>query len=116
MKVRDSGMPEERLWASFFDVDFVLDQVLLQRPVPTVVEFGCGYGTFTIPAVRRTIGVVHAIDIERDMVAATCDKAARPASRTCRVRWTPIVGQNLGLNKVGAARESLYSSRRGRIR
>ncbi len=41
-----------------------------------VVDFGCGYGTFTIPAagiVER--GVVHAFDIDEDMIDATRNKA-----------------------------------------
>jgi ubiquinone/menaquinone biosynthesis C-methylase UbiE len=36
-----------------------------------VAEFGCGYGTFTIPAARVVRGTVHAIDIDAAMVAAT---------------------------------------------
>ena len=42
------------------------------------VEFGCGYGTFTIPVARATLGTLHAIDIDPLMVAATT--AARVAA------------------------------------
>jgi SAM-dependent methyltransferase len=44
-------------------------------PCGDVVEFGCGYGTFTIPAAQATGGRVIAFDIEPDMVAATVQKA-----------------------------------------
>ncbi|HEX3150110.1 MAG TPA: class I SAM-dependent methyltransferase [Gemmataceae bacterium] len=44
-------------------------------PCGDVVEFGCGYGTFTIPAARLIEGRVLALDIEPDMVAATTRRA-----------------------------------------
>ncbi len=44
-------------------------------PCGDVVEFGCGYGTFTIPAARLVAGKVIALDIEPEMVAETNRKA-----------------------------------------
>jgi SAM-dependent methyltransferase len=44
-------------------------------PCGDIVEFGCGYGTFTIPAAQQTIGRVIAFDIEPDMVAKTTSRA-----------------------------------------
>jgi ubiquinone/menaquinone biosynthesis C-methylase UbiE len=44
-------------------------------PCGNVVEFGCGYGTFTLPAARAVQGRVLALDIEPEMVAATACKA-----------------------------------------
>jgi SAM-dependent methyltransferase len=76
MKGRDSGMPDEAYWASFFRADEILG--LLHDDADTaggIVEFGCGYGTFTLPAARRTSGLVTALDIEPAMVAAVCTKA-----------------------------------------
>ena len=43
MKVRDSGMPDEKMWAGFFDARRILVQ--LDFSDSDVVEFGCGYGT-----------------------------------------------------------------------
>ncbi len=40
-----------------------------------MVEFGCGYGTFTIPAARLVGGQVFALDIELGMVQITTQKA-----------------------------------------
>lgn len=45
-------------------------------PCGEVVEFGCGYGTFTLPAAELVEGRVLALDIEPEMVAATAQKAA----------------------------------------
>jgi len=40
-----------------------------------IVEFGCGYGTFTLPAARRTQGIVNALDIDPVMVARVRERA-----------------------------------------
>jgi SAM-dependent methyltransferase len=44
-------------------------------PCGDVVEFGCGYGTFTLPAAKLVSGRVFAFDIEPDMVAETTRRA-----------------------------------------
>lgn len=49
-----------------------------------VVEFGCGYGTFTLPAAKRVQGSVFALDIDPQMLTLT-EIRARQASVT-RVR------------------------------
>ena len=46
-----------------------------------VVEFGCGYGTFTIPAARRSRGTVHAIDLDPEMLAVV-QRKVREEGRT----------------------------------
>ena len=75
MKTRESDMPEEELWSTFFDVEAILTALELTGAVRNAVDFGCGYGTFTIPAAQRVSGTVYALDIEPDMVAATVRKA-----------------------------------------
>jgi SAM-dependent methyltransferase len=71
MKVRDSGMPEEAYWESLFDIPLILDSFAIGTGIGDVVEFGCGYGTFTVPVARRISGLLHALDIEPDMVAGS---------------------------------------------
>jgi SAM-dependent methyltransferase len=44
-------------------------------PRTGVVEFGCGYGTFTIAAASAVAGPVFALDIDPAMVAVTEEKA-----------------------------------------
>lgn len=69
MKARESSMPEETYWESFFDADATMDIFFDASGLSgNLVEFGCGYGTFTLPAARRTQGVVTALDIEPLMV------------------------------------------------
>ena len=56
MKVRDSGMPPETLWSSFFNVETILDIMQVNNTVNNLMEIGCGYGTFTINASKRIKG------------------------------------------------------------
>ena len=44
-------------------------------PCGDVVEFGCGYGTFTMPAAKQIDGRLLALDIEPKMVDAINHKA-----------------------------------------
>ena len=75
MKGRESGMPDETYWASFFDADAALEKLLGSRVDGNVIEFGCGYGSFTVPAARRAAGYVTALDIEPEMVDCVRQKA-----------------------------------------
>lgn len=75
MKTRESGMPSDELWQSFFDPKLVLTRLGLDSKCVDVLEFGCGYGTFTIPASQLVCGRVYAIDIEPKMIAITGAKS-----------------------------------------
>jgi len=44
-------------------------------PCGDIVEFGCGYGAFTIPTAQLAKGRVVALDIEPELVAETVRKA-----------------------------------------
>ncbi len=75
MKIRESGMPDEGMWRGFFDAEAILTRLGLSAACRDVVDFGCGYGTFTIPAAGIVSGTVHALDIEAEMIQATKLKA-----------------------------------------
>jgi SAM-dependent methyltransferase len=77
MKVRDSGMPDEATWDRFFDPREILDALSFDNAESNVIDFGCGYGTFTIATAERTSGMVYAIDIDPAMIAATGARAAK---------------------------------------
>lgn len=96
MKTRESGMPEEGMWVAFFTPDEVLRKLGLPTSA-NVVDFGCGYGTFTIPAAQHTSGMVHALDIEPEMVAATQAKAESLGLRNVRTCLRDFVADGTGL-------------------
>jgi ubiquinone/menaquinone biosynthesis C-methylase UbiE len=68
MKIRESGMPEETYWESFFNPVFILSQLQFDNTVSNAVEFGSGYGTFTIPAAKIITGNLYAFDIDPFMI------------------------------------------------
>lgn len=75
MKTRESGMPDEGTWSQFYDPELILDKLAVNDLSGNIADLGCGYGTFSIPAARRTSGLVYAIDIEAAMIEFTREKA-----------------------------------------
>ncbi len=69
MKIRESGMPDEKYWESFFDVQNIFTQLQLDNKVNDIVEFGSGYGTFTIPTAKIIKGTLYAFDIDEEMIS-----------------------------------------------
>lgn len=63
-------MPSEQLWSGFFDVQTTLNLMMVNSKIADVADFGCGYGTFAIPAAQRIRGILYAIDIEPKMLHA----------------------------------------------
>jgi ubiquinone/menaquinone biosynthesis C-methylase UbiE len=61
------------------------------------VDFGCGYGTFAIPAARVVQGIVHALDIEPAMVAATAVKAKEAGLTNVRSEQRDFIADGTGL-------------------
>lgn len=76
MKIRESGMPGEGVWSGFFSPEHTLTALGLSESCETVVDIGCGYGTFSIPAARLVQGTVHAIDIDHEMITVVTAKAS----------------------------------------
>ena len=110
MKGRESGMPEEGYWSTFFDADKAVDALLGQTDVQGhLVEFGCGYGTFTFPAARRTTGKVTALDIEPEMVALVRTKAETSGLSNVHAVLRDFVAQGTGLGDGAQAHVMIYN-------
>lgn len=73
--MRDSGMPAESVWATFFNTENILDWLEVNKSVKNLMEVGCGYGTFTISAAKKISGKIFAFDIEPEMIDYTRNKA-----------------------------------------
>lgn len=97
MKVRDSGMPDEEMWAGFFDPTTVLAMFGLDRNVQDLVEFGCGYGTFTLAAADMVSGTVYALDIEPDLVSLVEQKCSEAGITNVRATVCDFVKEGTGL-------------------
>jgi len=105
MKIRDSGMPEQPIWDAFFDPEAILGMLGLTAACEDVVEFGCGYGTFTLPAARLVGGTVFALDLEPEMIETTQRHAAEAglANVILDHRDFLATGSGLGEETVGYA-------------
>jgi SAM-dependent methyltransferase len=110
MKARDSGMPDEGYWSTFFTADAAIERLFgVGRLDGDVVEFGCGYGTFTLPAARRTNGVVTALDIEPELVAVVRQKAAEENILNVRAAARDFVSNGTGLPVGSQSHAMIYN-------
>lgn len=109
MKVRDSGMPEEEMWSEFFDPEKILRTFGLDRGVWDIVEFGCGYGTFTLAAARLAAGSVHALDIEPEMVETVREKCRQAGIDNVSAAVRDVVAEGTGLPSGSADAALLFN-------
>jgi SAM-dependent methyltransferase len=97
MRVRESGMPEEEMWQTFFSPRRTLDLLGLKRETRHAVDFGCGYGTFTIPAAQIITGTVHALDIEAARIEETKRRAVGEGLTNIKFYLRDFVAEGTGL-------------------
>ncbi|MDQ2084725.1 class I SAM-dependent methyltransferase [Xanthobacteraceae bacterium Astr-EGSB] len=110
MKGRESGMPDEACWASFFDAEKAVACLLGTCGVQgDAVEFGSGYGTFTLPAARRTTGWVSALDIEAELVDRVRQKAEGARLTNIRPLIRDFVADGTGLGDGTQAHAMIYN-------
>jgi len=69
----------------------------LNRETKNVAEFGCGYGTFTIPAARKIQGTVYAIDVEPEMISTTRREAIKQGLNNVEAIQRDFMVQGSGL-------------------
>lgn len=90
-------MPDENVWQGFFDPGHALRLLALDEAIGDAVDFGCGYGTFAIPAAQIIRGQLHAFDIEPEMIAATRQKATAAGAANIRFHLGDFVSNGTGL-------------------
>jgi SAM-dependent methyltransferase len=95
-KGRDSGMPVVEQWESYFDAAGIQDALGCYRSSGDAIEFGCGYGTFTIPLARRIRDTVFTLDIDPLMVAATAARALQVGLKNIVIEQRDFVAQGCG--------------------
>ncbi len=97
MKTRESGMPDEKMWDTFFEPEVILDSLGIKNLTGNIADLGCGYGTFTIPIAKRTKGKVYAIDIEKDMVRVTKERVKQSGLRNVKIIQRDFMTDGTGL-------------------
>ena len=96
MKVIDSGMPTEDIWADFFNIDLILDELQINS-INNLVEIGCGYGTFTIPTAKHVTNKLYAFDIEQEMISIVNQKLIKDNITNIITEQRDVLTQTTGL-------------------
>lgn len=97
MKVNDSGMPDETYWNSLFDIEGIVDWLAISERTSKIVEVGCGYGTFTIPVARKTMGVIYTFNIEQSMIDIAQENARKAGVTNITFNLRDVLEQGTGL-------------------
>ena len=109
MKVRESGMPPVEMWHTFFDPDRILAAMEVTSAVRDAVDFGCGYGTFAIPAAKRIRGTLHGFDIDPAMIEATAQRAREEQIRNVRLYARDFATDGTGLDAASVDYVMLFN-------
>ena len=103
-------MPEEKYWASFFDVGCILNKLqCISLGTETIVEFGSGYGTFTLPTAKQTTGEVITFDIEPEMIQTVQNKAAAESLTNIHASVRDFLDDGSGLSSASIDHVMIYN-------
>ena len=97
MKIRHSGMPDEEVWNTFFQAKEIIYRLGIDQKIHDVADFGCGYGTFTIPVAKTISGFIHAIDIDPNAIDRVRQRALDEGLDNVVLVVRNIVEQGSGL-------------------
>jgi SAM-dependent methyltransferase len=102
-------MPAAEQWESYFDAAGILEALGCCHLSGDVIEFGCGYGTFTIPAAQRISGTLYALDIDPYMVKATATRVSQAGLNNVIVEQRDFVTQGCGRESRSASLVLLFN-------
>jgi SAM-dependent methyltransferase len=102
-------MPPQDYWDSFFDPENILDALGLDGSRHDVLEFGCGYGTFTLPAARRISGKVTTLDLDPAMLEATQNTAREAGLDNIECHLRDFVADGSGMPDGGVDYVMLFN-------
>jgi SAM-dependent methyltransferase len=97
VKGRESGMPDEAYWSTFFNPGCIVERLGCGESRLGLVEFGCGYGLFTLPVARLARAPVFSIDLDPAMVAITAAKVRADRLSNVVVERKDFVAEGCGL-------------------
>ena len=101
-------MPERKMWDTFFDPTNLLTKLGFDGKFDDVAEFGCGYGTFTIPASKLIQGQIFALDIDPEMIRITKEVAQEHNRTNIQVNLRDFMVDGSGLpDKIDEAKRIL---------
>ncbi len=102
-------MPKEKEWTEFFDPNTILSLLGLNSSVVDAADFGCGYGTFTMPAAKIIRGKIYAFDIEPEMIKEIEQKAKELNLNNVEAILRDFVAEGSGLKDLGVDYVMLFN-------
>ncbi len=109
MKIDDSGMPEESYWNSLFGIESIVDWLKISKKIVSVVEIGCGYGTFTVPIAKQLTGEIYAFDIEPAMMGVAQKNVREAGLSNVTFSLRDVFEQGTGLQSNGVDMVLLFN-------
>ena len=109
MKAKESGMPDEKTWEQFFDVEKILNELDINNKIEKLVELGFGYGTFTIPASKKIKGLVYAYDIENELHKELQQKLKINNIKNVKIFKNDFIAEGSGLQNEEADYVMLFN-------
>ena len=109
MKIDDSGMPEESYWNSLFGIESIVDWLKISKKIVSVVEIGCGYGTFTVPIAKQLTGEIYAFDIEPAMMGVAQKNVRKAGLSNVTFSLRDVFEQGTGLQSNGVDMVLLFN-------
>ena len=103
-------MPPVELWESFFGSPAdIFDTLGCHKVRGDALEFGCGYGTFTVALAPRVSGTLYALDIDPAMVRTTQARAAEMGMVNIRVEQRDFMSAGSGQLKGSVSLVTLFN-------
>ena len=102
-------MPEQAYWNSLFNLSLILKWMGCADQDGTVVEIGCGYGTFTVPVAAALKGKLIGFDIEQNMLDIAQSNAEKARVRNVQLRLRDVLVYGTGLVDNSVDRVMLFN-------
>ncbi len=102
-------MPEETMWSKFFDPELILQQMEVTPNLHSVVDLGCGFCTFSIPASQVIKGKIHAFDIDEKMLQLSKSKIDQLAIKNIELHLKDFITEGTGLSDNSADYVMLFN-------
>lgn len=102
-------MPNVEYWDSFYDAPAIVSRLVPECQEGAIVEFGTGYGTFTIPTAERISGNLMGFDIESELVKNLRDRCKQIGLTNVTLLVRDFCEEGSGLDDASADHVLLYN-------
>lgn len=91
------------MWSKFFDYKEILQHMEFTSDLKSVVDLGCVFGAFSIPASLMIKGKIHAFDIDPEMIGQLKSKINHQKIENIELNLADMIADGSGLpdNSIG---------------